>query len=517
MVNMKKRFLIICTFCIYFLLSSWVNASLFDDIFNPNKTFVVPEVSIDVKKPTSIWYQNLKLIEAQFEKIKKKLERFGPSKKKEIYNQASKNITTLVKTRTDKIEKDALNYLNTLVKKEINSLNNSEATLNELFGIKENECIEWYVYKNNDCIKDNSSSNSSSSNSSTQSNRKTCSVSNGYWYQYWDGYSWGNCNIIQCNEWYYISNNSCIRNNSWNNNCYNSYCDSSYQTRYCAISNGRWVQTWNGSYWGSCYAESCNSGYYLSWGSCIKEYLYCWENQHYESGSCISNTRSCSVSNWYGRQTWNGSYWGSCYAESCNSGYYLSWGSCVRNNYSDSCSSNQHWENWYCVSNTRSCSVSNWYGRQTWNGSYWGSCYAESCNSGYYLSWGSCVRNNYSDSCSSNQHWENWYCVSNTRSCSVSNWYGRQTWNGSYWGSCYAESCNSGYYLSWNSCVRNNYSDSCSSNQHYENWQCISNTRTCNIANWIWKETWLGNYWWMCYLQSCNSGYYIFANACVSY
>ena len=577
MKNMKKRLLFTFALCISFLFSFWAHANLFDDIFDPNKTFVAPEVSIDLKKPTSIDSQNLKVIEAQFERIKKSLAIYGPTKKKEIYTQASKNITKLIKTRSTKVERDALTYLNTLVTRELNALNTSTNTLNELFGIEEKECIKGYIYKDNECIKDSSTSNTTNTtiNPANQSTKRVCSINNGYGYQYWDGYSWGNCSIIQCNEWYYVNNNSCVRNNTnyWDNNCYNGYCNNSSQTRYCSVANWGGRQSWNGSYWGTCYAENCNAWYYLSWGSCVKEYLYCWDNQHYEAGSCISNTktcsinngygrqtwngnswsscyvdscnygyslsgnscipngswndnwyqtRSCSVSNWYGRQSWNGYSWSSCYAESCNSGYYLSWGSCIRNYNYDSCGSNQHLENGYCVSNTKSCSVSNWYGRQSWNGSYWGSCYAESCNSGYYLSWGSCIRNYNYDSCGSNQHWENGYCTSNTKSCSVSNWYGRQTWNGSYWGSCYVESCNSGYYLSWGSCIRNNSSsnnsnDACSTWEHLENGSCVSNSRSCSVSNGAGKQTWLGTYWGVCYTQSCNSGYYIFANACVSY
>ncbi len=447
---MKKRFWIIFALCVYFLFLSWVQASLFDDIFNPDKTFVVPQVSVDIKKPTSIGTQNIKIIETQFEKIKKKLERFGPIKKKEIYTQASKNITNLVKSRTNKFEKDALNYLNTLVKREINTLTTSEATLNELFWIEEKECIVGYIYKDDECIK-------ATPDSSSKTNKKICSINNGYGYQYWDGYTWGKCNIEQCNEWYYISNNSCLRNN----------------------------------------------------------YSSCAGNEHLENGKCVSNYNSCTVSNGYGRQHWTGWYRSSCYAESCHSGYYLSGGNCLRKSY-DTCSSNEHLENGYCVSNSRSCSVSNGYGRQNWNGSYWASCYADSCNSGYYLSGGSCIRNNYYENCSSNEHLENGYCVSNSRSCSVSNGYGRQNWNGSYWASCYADSCNSGYYLSGGSCIRNSY-ESCSSNEHLENGYCVSNTKTCSITNGLGRQTWLWNYWGTCYVQTCNSGYYIFANSCELY
>lgn len=456
---MKKRFWIIFALCIYLFIWSSVQASLFDDIFDPNKTFVVPQVSVDLKKPTSIGSQNLKIIETQFEKIKKKLERFGPIKKKEIYTQASKNITNLVKSRTNKLEKDALNYLNTLVKREINTLTTSQATLNELFWIEEKECIVWYIYKDDECMKETSHSSSSSTNTYYQDNKRNCSVPNGYGYQYWDGSSWWKCNVNECNTGYNISNNTCMRNN----------------------------------------------------------YTSCFSSQHWENGYCVANTRYCSISNGTGKQNWNGSDWSTCYVDSCHSGYYISWSYCVRYNYNDSCDRNEHLENGYCVPDSRYCSISNGAGKQNWNGSYWSSCYAYSCHSGYYLSWGSCLRNNDNDSCDRDEHLENGYCVPDTRYCSISNGAGKENWNGNYWSTCYAQSCDSGYYLSWGSCVRNNDNDYCASNEHLENGNCVSNTKNCTITNGVGKQTWLWNYWGQCYVQTCNSWYYIFANACERY
>lgn len=40
-------------------------------------------------------------------------------------------------------------------------------------------------------------------------------------------------------------------------------------TRSCSISNGQGIQTWDGSDWGNCILESCNSGYHQESNSCI--------------------------------------------------------------------------------------------------------------------------------------------------------------------------------------------------------------------------------------------------------
>lgn len=48
----------------------------------------------------------------------------------------------------------------------------------------------------------------------------------------------------------------------------------------------------------------------------------CNSSQHLELGVCVSNTRSCSISNGTGTQSWSSNAWGSCSVSSCDSGYY---------------------------------------------------------------------------------------------------------------------------------------------------------------------------------------------------
>lgn len=57
--------------------------------------------------------------------------------------------------------------------------------------------------------------------------------------------------------------------------------------------------------------------------------LQCSPSLHKEGGLCQANTKSCSISNGSGTQTWNGSSYGSCTLASCNSGYTASGNSCI--------------------------------------------------------------------------------------------------------------------------------------------------------------------------------------------
>ena len=161
----------------------------------------------------------------------------------------------------------------------------------------------------------------------------------------------------------------------------------------------------------------------LEWSACdVNGCSSCNKGYHKEGNSCVSNTKSCSVSNGKGEQTWNNK-WSSCTIASCNNNY--------------------HEEENSCLSNTKSCSVSNGKGEQTWNNK-WSSCSVVSCDSEY--------------------HQEGDICTSSTRACksSCSNGKvktGTQTMLSSgEWGECGVsgcESCNSGYHLEGSACLAN--------------------------------------------------------------
>lgn len=150
---------------------------------------------------------------------------------------------------------------------------------------------------------------------------------------------------------------------------------------------------------GSCSVKSCNNWYSISSNSCIQNQLTCSSGQHVENNACISDTKSCTYSNWAGHQTWVvdtwWAGWGFCSVTSCDSGYEFNGGTCVQNII---CSSTEHKEWNVCVSNTKSCTVSNGIGQQSWNNTsalsyqqYWNNCVVTSCDSGYLTSGKSCV------------------------------------------------------------------------------------------------------------------------------
>ena len=64
--------------------------------------------------------------------------------------------------------------------------------------------------------------------------------------------------------------------------------------------------------WTSCTMTACNTGF------------------HDESGLCVSDTRSCTVTGGTGTQTWSGSAYSTCFATACTTGYTLVSGACSR-------------------------------------------------------------------------------------------------------------------------------------------------------------------------------------------
>ena len=104
-------------------------------------------------------------------------------------------------------------------------------------------------------------------------------------------------------------------------------------------------------------------------------YVRCDSGFHRDSGVCVSNTRSCTISNGEGQETYNtvSNTWGSCLVTSCDSDY--------------------HEDSGACVSDTRSCTISHGEGQETYNtvSNIWGSCEVLSCDSGYHEDSGACV------------------------------------------------------------------------------------------------------------------------------
>jgi alpha-tubulin suppressor-like RCC1 family protein len=80
--------------------------------------------------------------------------------------------------------------------------------------------------------------------------------------------------------------------------------------------------------------NSGDSGQSISVSANLNVVVTCSLNQHYESGSCVSNARTCAISNGSGSQSWSSGNWGQCNLSSCNSGYYQNANSCALITYS---------------------------------------------------------------------------------------------------------------------------------------------------------------------------------------
>ena len=258
-------------------------------------------------------------------------------------------------------------------------------------------------------------------------------------------------------------------------------------TRSCSITNGTGSESWTGSAYGSCTVSSCNATYHL------------------ESGACVSDTRSCTLANaTAATQAWTGSAYGTCTATACASTYHVESGA--------------------CVSDTRSCVLANGTGTQTWSGAAYGTCTPVSCNASYHIESGACVSDTRSCSsanatvatqtwnsgtssygtctataCAATYHVESGACVSDTRSCTLANaTTATQTWNSvtSSYGSCTATACASSYHL--------------------ESGACVSDTRSCSIGNGTGSQSWTGSAYGTCTATACDIGYHTESGTCVS-
>ena len=114
------------------------------------------------------------------------------------------------------------------------------------------------------------------------------------------------------------------------------------------------TQTWTGSAYGVCAASACSATY------------------HVESGACLSDTRSCTITNGTGSQSYAAGAWAACGILSCNSSYHVESGA--------------------CLSDSLSCALANaTSAAQTWTGSAYGVCTASACASGYTVIGGACI------------------------------------------------------------------------------------------------------------------------------
>ncbi|MBC7429893.1 MAG: right-handed parallel beta-helix repeat-containing protein [Bacteriovorax sp.] len=292
---------------------------------------------------------------------------------------------------------------------------------------------------------------------------QNCIVANGSGSQTWNGTSYGNCIVNTCNTNYSNINNSCVSN-----------------SRACSVVNGTGSQNWGGDAWGICSVNSCNPNY-------IKT-----------NNACVPSSQACSIASGTGSQTWNGSSWGACTINTCGTNYTK-----INN---------------VCVPNSQACSIAYGSGSQTWNGSSFGTCNVVTCNPNF-------TKNNNT-------------CMANSQACSITYGSGSQTWNGPAWGVCSVVSCNTNYTKDNNSCVPNAQAcsiangtgtqtrngsvlgnctvSSCNANYSQSGNACVKSSQSCSIANGKGSQTWNGTSLGSCNVISCNDNFEISNNTCVA-
>ncbi|MGI6394001.1 MAG: hypothetical protein ACOX2F_04635 [bacterium] len=277
---------------------------------------------------------------------------------------------------------------------------------------------------------------------------------NGTYTQTWNGNSWQPVTSTTYNITPGDCRFKCSTNYTWSDN----QCIADTKTATCAAKpantdwndngkNGSYTQTWNGNSW----QPVTSTTYSIASGDC--RYI-CSSGYHYESGVCVSNTRtnqSCSAkpanTDWNTAstitQTWSEGVWSPATTSSYNETPSTSecrfmckpnftWNSgtsiCVADTKTATCAAKPAHSDWN--DNGKNGSYT-----QAWNGSSW----QPVTSTTYNITPGDCRY-----VCSSGYHYESGVCVSNTRtnqSCSAkpvnTDWNTvstiTQTWSGGQW------------------------------------------------------------------------------------
>lgn len=303
-----------------------------------------------------------------------------------------------------------------------------------------NQCNSGYALVNGSCVAQVCSPNATASCSENNgSGTKKCNA---------NGTAYGPCQITSCNPGFCNNNGVCTA----------QVC-SPNTTASCSVSNGVGSRTCNaqGSAYGSCQAISCNSGYDLV------------------NGSCVFNANACSVANGSGTLTsysgngltvthgltndWTSGYSYQIRVSNNSSTAIQDWSVCFDYNYNvgnagfynavlDSSSEKPNWRvvpfNYNKMIYPGSNVTVNWNAtpgnvgsNRLQNVRLYNSSNATCSDTPVYSSSPICV----ASSCNSGYHLEGTTCASNTRTCSVPNGTGTQTWNGTEYGPCGNVTC----------------------------------------------------------------------------
>ena len=326
-------------------------------------------------------------------------------------------------------------------------------------------------------------------------NSKSCPKENGTGIQFLeDSGEYGECLVVSCEAKYVNVNNQCVSS-----------------TGTCPIENGEGTFTIDsGGEPGECVVQSCDTGFIKIENSCQQQAcpvlngvgltevdgdsLVC-KIQHCYPGfvkydySCVPGQKSCKVENGSGYITITEDGPSECKVQSCNSGFV---------NLDNACVSSQ-------------CSVANGQGVLSLAANGAIQCRAISCNPGFFLSNNQCV----SQTCSKNGGAGMWIqqngqmmcrlykcespndviinnkCIK--RSCPIANGAGAVSIDENGVISCKAIACLSSHALIGNECV-------------------ASGGQECPLENGMGITTDGGQ---TCTVQSCDTGYVAYKNACV--
>lgn len=184
-------------------------------------------------------------------------------------------------------------------------------------------------------------------------------------------------------------------------------------------------------------SSSCSAALVIVAPPATPSPIVCSGGQHIENRACISNTKSCAITNGTGTQTWNGiSAYGRCNMATCSASF--------------------HSESNFCLSDTKSCLIDNGSGQQAWNPTYssFDSCSILSCNTNFDLISGACF-----STCSTSQHHDpsTQACESNTLDCTAeasNSSSATKTWDSENlnYRSCSILSCSTSFHIESNSC-----------------------------------------------------------------
>ncbi len=254
-----------------------------------------------------------------------------------------------------------------------------------------------------------------------------------------------------------------------------------------SVSNIEEVTNWDITYTAT--AQCNNWTVTISWESeslaCDNNYHKVWSDAE-ETNVCISNTRSCTITNWTWTETYDDeSGWSSCELTGCNQYYHTE-------------------DNTTCISNTKE--VICWWAQDPNSIATNGTTYEQERNwtmwttSESSIWWEDQLTCDYD--CNNDYVWNNIdSCILNTTSCTVTNWSWTKTWNDVNWtyDECIVNQCDQDYYKTDTSICSEVWNWYYSTSTSTTRIACTNNPDTASR-----NYTYDGSWWWA---NSCSATY----------